>query len=204
MAGPLSSLDYSLGHETGRTPKSLLPYKSSLRSIYGFGFGGNAQVKTTGNKGIPGNEAADELAKAAATTTDTPPRTNSFVIAKALIRSTVTDPPSNRPRTAMVHEHFSWKADCIATSNRVDAILLARLRSGYTPIVRVYAHLLDPAADPTCPLCKEEPQTLEHWLQRCQNLDALRQCTISSPSPPLGVITIDPEKVLALAFRVRC
>ncbi len=73
-----------------------------------------------------------------------------------------------------VYEHFSWKADCIATSNRTDAVLLARLRAGDTPLLKVYAHLLDPAADPTCPLCKEEPQTLEQWLQRCPNLDVLR------------------------------
>ncbi len=48
-----------------------------------------------GHKGIPGNEAADELAKAAATATDTPPRPISFATTKALIRRTVTDPPSN-------------------------------------------------------------------------------------------------------------
>ncbi len=110
-----------------------------------------------GHKGIPGNEAADELAKAAATATDTPPRTISFATAKALIRRTVTDPSPNRPRTAMVYEHFPWKADCIATSNRADAVLLARLRAGHTPLLKAYAHLWDPAADPTCPLGKEEP-----------------------------------------------
>ncbi len=54
-------------------------------------------------------------------------------------------------------------------------------------------------ADPACPLCKEEPQTLEHWLQRSPNLDVLRQHTFGSPSPPLGVLTTDPEEVLALA-----
>ncbi len=121
-----------------------------------------------GHKGIPGNETADELAKAAATATDTPPRPNPFATVKALIRRTDTDPSPNRPRTAMVYEHFLWKADCIATSNRSDAVLLARLRAGHTPLLKAYAHLLNPAADPTCPLCKEEPQTLEHWLQRCQ------------------------------------
>ncbi len=56
----------------------------------------------------------------------------------------------------MMYEHFSWKADCTATSNRADAVLLVRLRSGHTPLLKAYAHLLDPAADPTCPLCKKE------------------------------------------------
>ncbi len=102
-------------------------------------------------------------------------------------------------RTAMVYEHFSWEADCIATSNRADAVLLARLRAGHMPLLKTFAHLLDPAADPTCPLCKEEPQTLEHLLQRCPNLDVLRQHTFGSHLPQLGVVTTDPEKVLALA-----
>ncbi len=89
--------------------------------------------KVPGHNGIPGKEAADELAKAAATATDTPPRPISFAIAKVLIRRTVTDPSPNRPRTAMVYEHFSWKAGCIATSYRADAVLLSRLRAEYTP-----------------------------------------------------------------------
>ncbi len=150
-----------------------------------------------GHKGIPGNEAADELAKAAATDTNTPPRSILFATAKALIQRTFTDPASNRPRK--VYEHVSWKADCIATSNRADAVLLARQRAGHTPLPKAYAQLVDQAADPTCPLCKEEPQTLEYWLQRCPNLDVLRQHTFDSPSPPLGVLTTDPEKVLAFA-----
>ncbi len=121
------------------------------------------------------------MVKAAATATDTPPRTISLSTAKALIRRTITDSPSNRPRT--VYENFSWKADCIATSNRADDALLACLRAGHTPLLKAYAHLLDPAADPTCPLCKEE----------CQ-------CTpCNAPSPPLEVLTTDPENVLTLA-----
>ncbi len=102
------------------------------------------------------------MAKAAGTATETPPQPISFATAKALIRRTVTDPSPNRPRTVMVYEHFSWKADCIDTSNRADAVLQASLRAGHTPLLKAYAHLLDPAADLTCPLCKEEPQTLEH------------------------------------------
>ncbi len=102
-----------------------------------------------GHNGLPGKEAAGELAKTAATATNTPPQPISFATAKARIRCTVTNPPSNKPRTAMVNEHFSWKADCSATSSRADAVLLARLRAGHTPLLKAYAHLLDPAADPT-------------------------------------------------------
>ncbi len=67
------------------------------------------------------------------------------------------------------------------------------------PLVKVYANLLDPSADPLCPFCKEEPQTIEHWLRRCPRLDATRQNIFGSPSPPLKVLATDPERVLALA-----
>ncbi len=40
---------------------------------------------------------------------------------------------------------------------------------------KAYANRLDPSADPMCTLCKEEPQTIEHWLQRCPRLGATRQ-----------------------------
>ncbi len=94
---------------------------------------------------------------------------------------------------------FSWSKDCMVTSNRADAVLLARPRAGHTPLLKAYANLLDPSADPQCPLCKEEPQTIEHWLRRCPRFDGTRQNIFGSPSPPLKVFTTDPERVLALA-----
>ncbi len=63
---------------------------------------------------------------------DTPPRPVSLGTAVALILRTITDPPPNRPRAAMVYEHSLMKAGCIATSIRADAVLLTRLRLGLT------------------------------------------------------------------------
>ncbi len=56
-----------------------------------------------------------------------------------------------------------------------------------------------PIYDPKCPSCGEEPQTVEHWLQRCPNAVALRQQLFGEPSPPLSVLTTNPGSVLALA-----
>ncbi len=47
----------------------------------------------------------------------------------------------------------------MTASNGADAVLLARLRAGNTPPLKAYANLLDPFADPLCPLCKEESNT---------------------------------------------
>ncbi len=108
--------------------------------------------------------------------------------------------PHYRPDSiATSHVSRSWKVDCIANSNRADTVLLARLRAGRTPLLNTYAHLLDSTADPTCPLCRESPQTLEHWLQRCPNLEVLRQHTFASHSPLPRVFTADPKKVLVLS-----
>ncbi len=87
----------------------------------------------------------------------------------------------------------------MASSNRVDAVLLARLRAGHTPLLEAYANLLGPSAGPLCTLCKEEPPMIENWLRRSPRLEATRQNTFGSPSPPLKVLTTDPERVLALA-----
>ncbi len=54
---------------------------------------------------------------------------------------------------------------------------------------KAFAHLLDPAADPTCSMYLEEPQTVEHRLQRYSNLNVLLQ-------PPLGVLTTNPKNML--------
>ncbi len=91
---------------------------------------------------------------------------------------------------------FSWSKDRMATSNRADTVLLARLRADHTPLPNAY--ILDPSTDPLCPLCKEEPQTIEHYLRRWARLGATRQNIFGNPSPPLKVLTTDRERVVAL------
>ncbi len=149
-----------------------------------------------GHKGIPGNELADTAAKAAALTNSDHPSPISYASARSLIRRTLTDPPPTNSRTAVVYGGLSWSKDCMATSNRADVVLLAHLRASHTPLLRAYANLLDPSAIPLCPLCKEEPQTIEHWLRRCPRT---RQNIFGSPSPPFKVLPTAPEGVLALA-----
>ncbi len=118
--------------------------------------------------------------------------------ARSLIRRTLIDQPPANSRAAEVCSGFSWSKDCMAINNRADAVLVAHLRVGRTPLLKAYANLLDTSADPLCPLGKEEPQTIEHWLRRCRRLDSTRQNIFGSPSPPLKVPITDPIKVLAL------
>ncbi len=71
-----------------------------------------------------------------------------------------------------VYGGFSWSKDCMATTNRADAVPLARLRAGYTPLLKAYSSTS--LQSPCVPLAK-------------------------SPSPSLKVVTIDHKRVLALA-----
>ncbi len=47
----------------------------------------------------------------------------------------------------------------MATGSLAGVVLLAHLRAGHNPLLKAYAN---PSADPLCPLCKEELQTIEH------------------------------------------
>ncbi len=76
-------------------------------------------------------------------------------------------------------------------------VLLTRQRAGHTPLLKAYDNQLDTTVDPKCPICGEEPQTVELWLQRCPNGVALRQQLFREPSPPLSVLTTNPGSVLA-------
>ncbi len=117
--------------------------------------------------------------------------------AKALIRRALTDAPVKRAPTSYGVRKFLLEA-------RLHRYLQqGRCRSSspllIIPLLQANTNLLDPPACPACLMCKEETQILEHWLQRCPNLDVPRQHTFGCPSPPPGVLAIDPANVLTLA-----
>ncbi len=117
-------------------------------------------------KGMPGNEAAGEHVKAAAlppTFRHDPPR-------KALWKQ--SSGAQLRLFQQKQQENSSWGADCKTSSTWAHAMHYARLRSKGTLLINVFAHLIDPAADPTC---MEEPQTWGHWLHIYRNLDVLNE-----------------------------
>ncbi len=94
--------------------------------------------------------------------------------------------------------HRGCDHDPDTTTTRRDAVLLAHLRAGHTPLLKAYANQLNMTVEPKCPSCGEEPQTVEHWLQRCPNAVALRQQLFGELSPPLSVLSLSPGSVLAL------
>ncbi len=65
-------------------------------------------------------------------------------------------------------------------------------------MLKTNAYLSDPTAGTLGSLSMEEPETVDYWLQRCPNLDVLRQSPFGSASPLLRVLTIDLVIGLAL------
>ena len=87
--------------------------------------------------------------------------------------------------------------------------LLAKLRTGKYKSLRAYKSLLD-GSDPTYPLCNQEPQDLQHWLQRCQTtdwdlifldsvrLDCLTNHSLQEVALPRRILSSGPSEVLLL------
>ncbi len=89
--------------------------------------------------------------------------------------SCLSETVGGRPIAHLQQQVANHPACCFR--ERAGAILLARLRFGHTT--------LDPSADSVCPICKEEPQTIERWLRRCPRLDDARLNIFGRPSLPL-------------------
>ena len=111
----------------------------------------------------------------------------------------VKDPPIKYERTAEVYSTYSSPRECQIRS-RSDQTLLAKLRTGKYKGLHAYKSLLD-GSDPTCPLCNQEPQDLQHWLQRCQATEKMRFNLFGMDSGGLDCLTKHPVQAVALARR---
>jgi len=118
-----------------------------------------------GHCGIAGNELADKAAKeAAAMEGSFSPVTYKSV--SAMINQITKDPPPQHDRPKRVYAALNQTKERMITCRR-DQVLLAKLRSGETPLFREVKATLDHITDPTCPLCLDGAHNLEHWLTQC-------------------------------------
>ena len=154
-----------------------------------------------GHKDIPGNEMADQEAKAATKVPEENPPLGieksriTYGAARSCIKSEIKDEEIKHPRIAAAYEHISQKRDTLIT-NRRDAALLAQLRTGHCIKLAAYRHRINPEESANCNLCEEEDQDLEHWLLRCPGTLAIRQTLFEDgPNMGLGILGLHPDRV---------
>ena len=150
-----------------------------------------------GHCNIPGNELADAAAKSATSIKGSSPGVSYSSICSQ-IRTATKDPPIQHPRTRQVYAALSPKTESQVES-RADQSLLAKLRSGHCMGLRHYRSVVDGVTDPICDLCRESPQTLEHWLQSCPKTARQRWDLFGGDSGRLDCLTRYPRESLALA-----
>ena len=150
-----------------------------------------------GHCDIPGNELADSAAKAASSAQGPLPGIT-FSNACCHVKQKTKDPPIAHDRTRKVYQSLSRQRERLVDS-RADQSLLAKLRSGHHTAFRAYKNRIDGTTDPLCPLCAQEPHTLEHWLQNCPATAAKRWFLFGEDTGELDCLTKHPLESLSLA-----
>ena len=139
---------------------------------------------------------ADAAAKSATSLKGSSPWVSYSTICSQLELPTRT--PIQHLRTREVYASLPPKTESQVVS-RADQSLLAKLRSGYYMGLRHYRSVVDGITDPICDLCRESPQTLEHWLQTCPATAQQRWALFGEDSGRLDCLTRHPRESLALA-----
>ena len=85
--------------------------------------------------------------------------------------------------------------------SRADQSLLAKLRSGHCMGLRAHRARVDEVSDPTCNLCGQADETLEHWLGSCPMTDPQRFRLFGADSGDLGCLTKHSLGSISLARR---
>jgi ribonuclease HI len=158
-----------------------------------------------GHCGLGGNELADKAANAARRL-EGPPTPISFGTARAYLRRTIRDPPSDHHRTNLVYGDRPpppGRPPGGSPSSKKVAIAMAQLRSGHSYLLAAYRHMIGASPSPLCPRCEEDEETLEHWFQRCPATLAKRVVCFGVVSPPLSLLRTDETAVASYLRSLR-
>ena len=141
---------------------------------------------------VEGNKIADTAAKAATLlnedSTDIP-----YVCASSLIKRSINDDISSRPRAEEVYSKFSSKKAEIK-----DQVILARIWSGHHWSLESYHKLVDEEHDHRYKVCEDQPKhNLNHFIYKCEQTDALRMECFGTTGSALEVQTENPHTAIA-------
>ena len=119
-----------------------------------------------GHQNIPGNDLADEAAKEAAELKDQAFAPTWFHSVRARIKTERRCFGITHGRSTQIYAGYSHQKEMLISSRNQQS-LLAKIRSGHTTLFAAYRNRIDETQDPTCPLCQDAPQDLDHWMTTC-------------------------------------
>ena len=155
-----------------------------------------------GHVGLPGNERANQVAREVARQgrDGVLPQAAgvTFRSAKLSIKRGVVDGPTQHDRLRQVYQGPVQHPQGLS---RKEEVLLARLRSGHSLHLASYRDRVHGSGD-TCHRCGE-PETLQHFMQECQASEATRVRVFGVSTPPLSVLSGDPNRVLQYLRELR-
>ena len=154
-----------------------------------------------GHKDVPGNELADQHAKAAARLTDEADQSVPFRAVKTTIRREIKDPPPKHRLTNKFYSDVSMKRDTEQIRTRRDGTTLAQLRSGHFKGLAYYDALVDQTGTVTsdCKRCDSgETDDVEHWLTSCAQTAAARQRIFGDHRISMAELATEPARIIEL------
>ena len=154
-----------------------------------------------GHKDIPGNELADQHAKAATRLPDEADQSVPFRTAKTIIRREIRDPPPCHRLTKKFYADVSMKRDVEQIKTRRDGTTLAQLRTGHFKGLAYYDAKVNPElVNSVCKRCdSKEVDDVEHWLTSCPQTAAARQRIFGNHRISIAELATSPAKIIELA-----
>lgn len=158
-----------------------------------------------GHAGIPGNEAADEVAGlAAALPQDRVPI--SYGAARARLKQHLSREWTASNRHS---RHFEIGGDArtkmgdkIGLSRR-ESVVVARLRTGHSTMLRAYRHRIGLDDDPNCTDCDDGvPEDATHLLTSCPAGALARHQVFGRSDPTLKEVFTDVDRALSFLRRL--